>query len=82
VDKRADFSFCRRIRLRGFLNLGLVFVFCRTAFADGPPVGGEVIAVNPLLILAPYLLLIAVVAAVLLATWKGLLAGVLEPLTI
>ena len=49
-----------------------------------PPVGGEVIAVNPLLILAPYLLLMAAVAVVLLAMWKGPLAGRirLEPPTV
>ena len=49
-----------------------------------PPVGGEVIAVNPLVILAPYLLLMAIVAVVLLAMWKGLLVGRmrLEPPTV
>jgi hypothetical protein len=62
----------------GFLTGVVVLTLSsvKIAFAPHqPPVGGEVIAVNPLAILAPYLLLIATVAVVLLAMWKALLAG-------
>jgi hypothetical protein len=65
----------------GFLAglLALVLSSANIVFApdfdEHPPVGGEVIAVSPLLILAPYLLLMAVVAVVLFAMWKGLLVG-------
>ena len=66
----------------------LILSLAGTAFAKEDdmtaPVGGEVVAVNPLAILAPYLVLVVAVAIVLLAIWKSLLAGKmrLEPLTL
>ena len=59
------------------LLVALIMSLAKTASAPQveAPVGGEVVAVNPLAILAPYLVLIAAIAIVLLAIWKSVLAG-------